>query len=512
MFLFLILILFVFLYIFNYMMVFHIIYCDIIFIKCKISPHQAIIKTKGETIMQFDLFGDKKLYIHFVGIGGISMSGIAHILLKRGHRISGSDRSVSPITDKLKAEGAEFYHGHSQEHVKNPDLVVYTSAVDENNPELEAARKKGIQTVDRADMLGQLMRHYEYSVAVAGAHGKTTTTSMTSLIIENSGLDPTLLIGGELEQIGGNVKVGANRYLVTEACEYKENFLKFYPHIAVILNIDKDHLDYFRDLDHIKSAFEKFANLAPEHGWVVACRDDPVLMEIVSNLTCNVITFGLNGDARINARNLSFDDKGCPAFDLYDGSSFLQRIQLAIPGRHNVLNALAAVSTALILGIDTDTIRTTLETFSGTHRRFEIKGKYGGATVVDDYAHHPAEIRATLAAARNYPHNKTWCVFQPHTYTRTKFLFEDFAGSFNDADRVIITDIYAAREKDTGEVRSAHLAEEISKRGQNAVYMAGFGNIARYLSENLKDGDLLLTIGAGNVYRIGEILLEEDFG
>jgi len=462
--------------------------------------------------MLLDLIEGKKLYIHFVGIGGISMSGIAHILLKRGHRISGSDRSVSTITDKLKAQGVEFFHGHSREHIKNPDLVVYTSAVDVYNPELEAAREKGIKTIDRASMLGLLMKQFEYSIAIAGAHGKTTTTSMVSLITENAGLDPTLLIGGELDQIGGNVKVGQNRYLVTEACEYKENFLKFHPYIAVILNIDQDHLDYFKDLNHIKSAFAKFAGLIPDNGWVVAFHDDPVLTEIVSGLSCNVISYGLTDEAQVFAKNITFDNSGCPAFELYSKNAYLETIKLAIPGQHNVLNALAAISIALILGIDINTVKTTLAVFTGTHRRFEIKGKYNGATVIDDYAHHPAEIRATLEAAENFPHNRIWCVFQPHTYTRTKFLFEDFARSFNNADRVIVTDIYAAREKDTGEIHSTHLVKEMSNRGKDVIYLAGFEDIARHLSENLQDGDLLLTVGAGNVYKIGEILLEGNFG
>lgn len=462
--------------------------------------------------MLLDLIKGKKPYIHFVGIGGISMSGIAHILLKKGYRVSGSDKNVSSITEKLKAEGAKIYHGHSGDNIKDPGLVVYTSAVDAQNPELRAAREKGIKTIGRADMLGHIMQQYRYPIAVAGAHGKTTATSMISLIIDNAGLDPTLLIGGQLKQIGGNVKVGKSGYLVTEACEYKENFLKFNPYIAVILNIDQDHLDYYKGWDHIKSAFEKFAKLVPDNGWVVAFNDDPALAEIVSSLSCNVITYGLTRDAQINAKDISFDEEGCPAFDLYNREKFLERIQLAIPGRHNVLNALAAASAALILEIDIDIVKTNLVNFSGTHRRFEIKGKHRGATVVDDYAHHPTEIRATLEAARNFPHNRMWCVFQPHTYTRTKLLFEDFAESFDLADRIIITDIYAAREKNNGDIHSSQLAQEISNRGLNAVYMAGFQNIAHHLSKNLQAGDLVLTVGAGDVYRIGEILLADNSG
>ncbi|MGI6703940.1 MAG: UDP-N-acetylmuramate--L-alanine ligase [Clostridia bacterium] len=458
--------------------------------------------------MVIDLSKDTKLHIHFIGIGGISMSGIAHILLEQGHSISGSDRNASPITEKLKAKGAEVYVGHSREYVKDPDLVVYTSAVDQSNPELQAAREKGIETIDRASMLGLLMKEYRYNVAVAGAHGKTTATSMVSLIMENAGLDPTLLIGGELDKIGGNVKVGSSPYLVTEACEYRENFLKFLPYIAVILNVDQDHLDYFRDFAHIKTAFERFANLVPDHGWVVAYQGDSALMDIVKGLSCNVITYGLDGDAQVAATNMTFDTNGRSAFDLYIERDFIDRIWLALPGEHNVLNALAAISVSRILKIDIDTVKATLGTFTGTHRRFEIKGRLKGSMVVDDYAHHPAEIRATLAAAQNFPHNQIWCVFQPHTYTRTKFLLYEFADSFKGADRIIITDIYAAREKDTGEIHSTHLVEAIKANDQNAIYIPGFEDVVRHLSENLQAGDLVLTVGAGDVYKIGEMLLE----
>ena len=461
--------------------------------------------------MVTDFSGDKKLYIHFVGIGGVSMSGIAHILLKKGHRVTGSDRSTSPITEKLKAQGALVYKGHSREYIKNPDLVVYTSAVDQSNPELEAAREKGIETIDRAEMLGLLMKEYRYPVAIAGAHGKTTTTSMVSLIIENAGLDPTLLIGGELDRIGGNVKVGKSSYLVTEACEYKENFLKFHPYTAVVLNIDRDHLDFFRDFEHIKSAFERFVKLVPDYGWVVAYHGDQALMDIVSGLSCNVITYGTDEGAQVMARNTVFNANGCASFDLYIEGEYKDKLKLAIPGRHNVLNALASVSVSLTFGIDLDTVKKTLADFTGTHRRFEIKGHKRGFTVVDDYAHHPAEIKATLEAAANYPHKRIWCVFQPHTYTRTKFLMDEFAQCFTGADRVIITDIYAAREQDTGEVHSSHLVKAVSDRGNNAVYIPGFGEAARYLSENLQEGDLVLTVGAGDVYKVGEMLLEGDY-
>ncbi len=460
--------------------------------------------------MFLDLPQDRKPHIHFVGIGGISMSGIAHILLKKGYKVTGSDTSLSKITERLVAEGAHVYKGHSRDHITSPDLVVYTSAVGENNPELLSAREKGINTVDRAFLLGKLMEEFKYSVAVAGAHGKTTTTSMISLILYNAGLDPTILIGGELDQVGGNVRTGSSPYFITEACEYKENFLKFHPYIAIILNIDADHLDYYKNMAHIKSAFTRFARLVPGNGWVILYKGDPRLMEIKSLLACNVITYGTGGDADLKADNLTFDDRGYPGFDLIYRNHHMGRINLKIPGEHNVLNALAACAAAIIFDIDFDVIKKTFDGFTGTHRRFEIKGNFRGATIIDDYAHHPAEIRATLKAAGKYPHNRIWCVFQPHTYTRTKFLLKDFSHSFNQADKIIVTDIYAAREKNTGDIHSTDLVNEINRKGKDAVYIPAFEDIVLYLSRNLREGDLVLTVGAGNIYRIGEMLVEGD--
>jgi UDP-N-acetylmuramate--alanine ligase len=461
--------------------------------------------------MLTDLTGNKKSYIHFVGIGGISMSGIAHILMKRGHRISGSDNNLSNITDRLKQQGATIFEGHNREHISNPDLIVYTSAVNLENPELEAALEKNIPIVDRATVLGKLMEEYKYSIAVAGTHGKTTTTSMISLIFDYAGLDPTILIGGELDRFGGNVKTGGSPFFITEACEYKENFLKFSPYAAVILNIDQDHLDYFKDLEHIKSAFARFTRLVPDEGWVIASSQDPHLSGIISDLRCNVIRFGFDNTANVTADNLSFGDDGFPAFDLIYNGSNIGKMELSVPGRHNVLNALAAAAASLIFGIDFKAIKNALKEFTGTHRRFEIKGMYGGATVIDDYAHHPTEIRATLEAASNYPHNRIWCVFQPHTYTRTKYLLDEFSRSFSKADVIIVTDIYAAREKDTGDIHSTDLVDAISRRGQKTFYIPDFRKAAKYLAQNLEKGDIILTVGAGNIYRVGEMLLKEDF-
>jgi UDP-N-acetylmuramate--alanine ligase len=461
--------------------------------------------------MLSDLLGTNNRYIHLVGIGGISMSGIAHILLKKGHRVSGSDSNPSEITDRLKQQGATIFEGHNKDHISNPDLVIYTSAVNSENPELIAAQEKNIPIVDRATVLGKLMEEYKYSVAVAGTHGKTTTTSMISLIFDYAGLDPTILIGGELSRYGGNVRTGNGPFFITEACEYKENFLKFSPYAAVILNIDQDHLDYFKDLEHIKSAFERFARLVPDEGWVIAYSQDPNLAEIVPTLSCNVLNYGFDQKARVRADRLVFTNGGLAAFDLVFDNRFIGTVRLSVPGTHNVLNALAAAAVALLFDIEFEVIKNALKEFTGTHRRFEIKGMYNGATIIDDYAHHPTEIEATLEAASNYPHNRIWCVFQPHTYTRTKLLLDQFSHSFSKADVIIVTDIYAAREKDTGDIHSIDLVKAINRQGQRAVYMPNFNEVAVYLANNIEKGDIVFTIGAGNIYKIGEMLLNKDF-
>ncbi|MGH4121827.1 MAG: UDP-N-acetylmuramate--L-alanine ligase [Clostridium sp.] len=458
--------------------------------------------------MSFDFIKDKNKKIHFIGIGGISMSGLAEILIKNNYKVSGSDMQSSHITNKLSEKGAEIYIGHNGDNIKDADLVVYTAAISPENPEYIKALDLNLPLMDRAEFLGQIMKGHKYNVAVAGTHGKTTTTSMIAHIILNEDVDPTVLVGGELDAICGNVLAGNSDYFITEACEYKASFLKFFPYIATITNIDADHLDYYRDIDHIKDTFKKFINLIPKEGYLIANVEDENVNTILNNnYNCNILTYGIDKGI-LKAKNISYNESGCASFDVYKEDHLLFQINLNVPGQHNILNALASIGTSLCLNFSEDSITNGLSSFRGTHRRFELKGTKGGVTVIDDYAHHPTEIRATLSAAKNYPHNKIYCVFQPHTYSRTISLFEDFSDSFYDIDNLILADIYAAREKDTGEISSNMLGDRIRSKNVNCVNFHSFPEIVNHLRINLKDGDMLLTMGAGDVFKIGEMYLK----
>ncbi|WP_205684301.1 UDP-N-acetylmuramate--L-alanine ligase [Clostridium formicaceticum] len=459
--------------------------------------------------MSFDLNEHKIHHIHLIGIGGISMSAIAEILLSHGYRVSGSDISDSKLLHKLKEHGAEIFIGHREENIQNPDLIVYSAAIKHYNPERVRAKALNIPEVDRAEMLGQIMKKYDKAIAVAGSHGKTTTTSLLSLLMEYGGLDPTILVGGDLEDIGGNIKIGKSNHFITEACEYVESFLRFFPFIAIILNIDEDHLDYYRDIEHIKDAFRRFVALVPKEGFLVACNDDPQVREIYSSADCNIVTYGIKTPADFIAQDISFDKEGHPNFKvLYQGEVFGD-FRLNIPGLHNVYNALASITTSHLLGLEAETIAKNIHRYQGIHRRFDILGEVKGAKIVDDYAHHPAEIKATLEAAKQHPHRKIWAIFQPHTYSRTKALLKDFSTAFNAADHTIITDIYAARELDNGEINSKKLVE-LMDPSLEALYIPEFEKIVDYIYDRLEPGDLVLTMGAGDVYKIGEALLNKN--
>lgn len=447
--------------------------------------------------------------IHFIGIGGISMSGLAEIVLEKGFEVSGSDIQDSHLIKKLIKKGAKINIPHHKSNISDAELVVYTSAVKDDNPEMIKARGRNLPLVDRASFLGDIMKTYKYGIAVAGCHGKTTTTSIISLILQNANFDPTVLIGGELDAIGGNVRIGKSPYFITEACEYMENFLKFYPFIGVVLNIGEDHLDYFRDLNHIKSAFLKFAKLIPNEGCLVLCSDDVNTMEIAPLVTCNVITYGIDNDGDYVAKNLRYNDLGHPSFEVYKHGVFKGSLSLKILGKYNILNTMASIAVSDFLGVPFDIVIDTIADFKGTHRRFELKGVYNDITVVDDYAHHPTEIKVTLEAAKKRNNNSIWCIFQPHTYTRTKLLLNEFAESFANADKVIIGDIYASREKDTGLIHSKDLTREINKVSNNATYIEGFENIAKYIAENARPGDLVMTVGAGSITELGPMILEK---
>ena len=450
---------------------------------------------------------DQGAHIHFIGIGGISMSGLAQIMLKNGFHVTGSDRAPSHITEKLSALGAAVFYGHKAEHVEGADLVVHTAAVHEDNPEMIAAKAQGIRLIDRAECLGAVMKLFPKSVGVAGTHGKTTTTAMLAHALLHAGTDATISIGGELDLIGGNIRTGSSEYFVTEACEYTNSFLKFYPHIALITNIEADHLDFFSGITEIIESFQKFALLTKNGGHVVALGSDENVQKALDCPGLDVVWYGLDNRYDYHVRNLEYPS-GFGEFDVIAYGKPACHVRLNVPGEHNVLNALAAIAVCGLLGVAPETAACGIETFRGTRRRFERKGTLNGAAVIDDYAHHPTEIRATLTAAKNLHHKKLWCVFQPHTYTRTKTLWADFVKSFDLADELIVADIYAAREQYDGETRAEDLAEQIARRGVRARYLPSFGAIEDYLRANVQPGDLVFTMGAGNVVEIGEHIIE----
>lgn len=448
-------------------------------------------------------------HVHFIGIGGISMSGLAEILLERGFQISGSDAHETELTDKLERHGARISYGQKAENITDDiDVVVYTAAVHADNPEYAEAVRRGLPILTRAELLGQLMRNYRQAVAVAGTHGKTTTTSMLTEILLDAHKDPTVSVGGMMDAIGGNIRVGSADLFVTEACEYTNSFLSFYPTMGIILNIEADHLDFFKDIEDIRRSFRRFAKLLPEDGVLIINSDIRDYREITEGIAARVVTVGSDPKASdYSAANIRFNEEACAAYELLVHGKPVQTITLGTPGMHNVYNSLAAAAAAHELGITGAEIETGLLRFHGTHRRFEKKGEIGGVTVIDDYAHHPQEIEATLSAAAHYPHREIWCVFQPHTYSRTKSLMEEFAGALSAADHVVLADIYAARETDTLGVSSEQLAEKIREKGTDAHYFSSFDEIEIFLLKNCVNGDLLITMGAGDIGKVGEKLL-----
>ncbi len=429
--------------------------------------------------------------IHCLGIGGVGLSAVAEILQDNGHVVSGTDINKSEITNHLRDNGIKIYYEHKAENVDCVDAVVYSNAVPETNPEIVRAKERRIPIFSRAEVLGMIMNNYKHSVAVCGTHGKTTVTSMTSLILRNAKYNPTILVGGNVEEIKGNVEIGDNDYFVTEACEYMDSFLHLTPTIGVLLNIDSDHLDYFKDIEHIVKSFKEFVMNIPKKGIV--------------------ITYGYTSSNDFYAENISFDDNGFPEYDICHEGKVLCHLHLGVPGEHNVLNSMAAYVTSSYLGVNDEVIASTLKAFRGTHRRFDFTGvTRNGVRIVDDYAHHPTEIKATLAAASNVKHNKLRVVFQPHTYTRTKALFDDFIDSFDHVDSLIITDIYAAREKDVYGVSSYQLVNAIKAKhpDREAYYVQDFEDIVKYLSANAEEGDIVMTMGAGDVYKVGQMMLK----
>jgi UDP-N-acetylmuramate--alanine ligase len=446
----------------------------------------------------------KKTHIHFVGIGGIGMCGLAEVLLNLGHKVSGSDLKASDITRRLTELGAEFTLGHSGLNVRGAEVVVVSSAVPDDNPEVAAARRDFIPVRPRAEMLAELLR-LKYAVAVAGSHGKTTTTSLVGSVLTRGALDPTLVIGGRLNHLGVGARLGQGELLVAEADESDGSFLLLTPTVAVVTNIDLEHMNYYRDLEHLKESFLAFVNKVPFYGFSVLCRDDPNVQSLIPGVRKRYLTYGLSGQAEVSARNIQCGGWGY-SFDLCRSGQPLGRVNLPIPGRHNVLNALAAAAVGLEMGLEPEIVIAGLAEMKGVGRRFEKKGEARGVTFLDDYGHHPTEIQATLSALSEcFPGRRRVVVFQPHRHSRTHSLFNEFIPAFNQTDRLIITDIYGAGEAPIEGVDSRRLVEAVRRHGHRDVrHQADLTGLAEILAAGLAPGDVLLTLGAGNIHLAGE--------
>lgn len=447
--------------------------------------------------------------IHFIGIGGISMSALAEICINKGYQVSGSDMNESYLLDKLRNQGAKIFIGHSKEHISDDvDMVVYTAAVHEDNPEMIATKEKNKLTMDRAAFLGQIMREYKNSIAVSGTHGKTSTTSMLSTIFEYADLDPTILVGGNLSVIGGNVKIGNSDHFITEACEYVDSFLNFNPKISIVLNIEEDHLDYFSGIDEIKASFNKFGKLLPKNGYFIINGDDENTKDILYDVKATIVKYGTNPSNDAVISNIEFDENGYGMFNLSFNGKDLGRFELSVPGIHNIYNASAAILASYVSDIDLEVIRKNIKSYNGVGRRFEVKGSYNGALVVDDYAHHPTEIATTLKAARQTQPKRLICAFQPHRYSRTQLLQKEYGSCFKEADLLILTDVYSAGEDPIPGVNGELLVQEVTKQtGQQVVYVQDKNEIAGYLKSIAQEGDLIMTMGAGDIVKCGEELV-----
>lgn len=447
--------------------------------------------------------------LHFTGIGGISMSALAEIMISRGFTVTGSDSHESKITDHLESLGAKIFYNQVAGNISSDiDVLIYTAAIKQDNPELVKAKELGIPLLTRAEFLGQIMLNYPMAIGVSGTHGKTTTTSMLSQIMLEGNTDPTILVGGIMPAIHGNTRVGHSDKLITEACEYTNSFLSFKPNMAIILNVAADHLDFFKDLDDIRHSFRKFAELVPDDGFLVINSDIDNLEYFTNGLKCKVITVGSDpAKSDYSATNIEFDQFAKGSYDLVVNGEKSFHVALNVTGEHNIYNSLAAIAAAHAMGISDENIKAGLTQYGGTDRRFQYKGKVGDVTIIDDYAHHPDEITATIKTAKHYPHKKMWVVFQPHTYSRTKSLLPEFGKALKEADAVVLADIYAAREKDTLGVSSLDVKKEIEKYGTEVHYYPSFSEIENFLLESCSPGDLLITMGAGDVVKIGEHLL-----
>jgi UDP-N-acetylmuramate--alanine ligase len=446
-------------------------------------------------------------HIHFVGIGGIGMSGIAEVLLNLGYKVSGSDMRESDTTERLKKLGCEIFIGHRAVNITSPHVVVISSAVKNDNVEVIAARDKQVPVIPRAEMLAELMR-LKYGVAIAGAHGKTTTTSMVATVLAAGGIDPTVVIGGKLNSIGTNAKLGQGEFLVAEADESDGSFLMLSPAIAVVTTIDEEHLDYYKDIDEIKAAFLAFINKVPFYGVSILCLDQPHIQSLIPLVRKRCLTYGMNPKADYQARDISLRPLGSK-FKVQHHAQDLGWFELSVPGEHNINNSIAAIAVARELEVELEVIRKALKDFGGVQRRFQIKGETGGITIVDDYGHHPTEVKATLAAASSGMERRVVVVFQPHRYTRTQHLLKEFYSAFSQADALVVMDIYAAGEKPIPGISGRVLYEGIGKHGhRDVVFIPEREKIVEHMVSVLKKGDLMITLGAGDVWKLGEQVLE----
>lgn len=452
---------------------------------------------------------NKPANVHFIGIGGISMSGLAELLHSKGFTITGSDSHDTAITEHLETLGIRIEYIQKAANIPdNTDLVVYTAAISEDNPEYVEAKRRGLPMLVRADMIGQIMKNYSNAIAVAGTHGKTTTTSLLTHIYVDGDMDPTVSVGATLDIIGGNVRIGQSKNWIMEACEYTNSFLSFNPTVEVILNIEEDHLDFFSDINDIRRSFRLFAGKLDKDGLLVINKDIDKYEEICEGLPCKVVTYSSkDSSADYYSAKIEYNEMGCGSFDLYVKGEKKGRYTLSVIGEHNVSNSLAAIAVAYEQNVSDEAINMGLTGFHGADRRFQKKGQLAGITIIDDYAHHPSEIEATLTAAKNYPHKTLWCIFQPHTYTRTRAFLKDFAKALSLSDKVIVTDIYAAREKDPGDISSKDLYKELVKLGVDTYYISDFEEIKNFILTSCINGDMLITMGAGDVVTIGEELL-----
>lgn len=451
-----------------------------------------------------DILDFKGQRVHMVGIGGSSMSGLAEMLLKEGYTVTGSDNANSHAVERLRAMGIEVRVGHNAENVRGAALLIFSAAISPENPERREAQRLGIPEMERSTLLGQLMRGHKSAVCVCGAHGKTTTSSMIAEALLECGLDPTVHIGGRLDALGGGSRVGKKDVFVAEACEFHGSFLEMHPTVAVVLNIDADHLDWYGDIEHIEAAFGQFLSLLPESGTALGWGEDFRVQRLFSALSCQKFTFGLKNTNDYYPENLVYSDTGCPSYDVMFRGEKLGRVALRVAGEFNVINSLAAFAAARAAGAAPDNIAASLSRFAGVHRRFELTGIIDGVKMYHDYGHNPAEMKAALSVAKMQRPGRLWAVMQPHTYSRVKALFEDYLTCTQAADITLVTDIFAAREKDPGDIKAEMVVEGMKAHGINAVHTPTFDDTEKYLRAHWQPGDLVLTMGCGNINLLNE--------